>query len=106
MAETLSRAKNTSVDGLSQAGIVEARGGKVRLYRRDELNTDWNPATDKRLTAWEFAAHLIYALENGGEEFAAELLRNLAPPESLHGIWRIVSTPFVNAKAGHKNPRL
>ncbi len=32
VAETLSRAKNTSVDGLSEAGIVEARGGKVRLY--------------------------------------------------------------------------
>ncbi|MBV5349212.1 DUF1156 domain-containing protein, partial [bacterium] len=62
VAETLSRAKNTSVDGLSEAGIVEARGGKVRLYRRDELDTDWDPTQDKRLTAWESAAHLIYAL--------------------------------------------
>jgi putative DNA methylase len=77
VAETLSRAKNTSVDGLSEAGIVEARGGKVRLYKRDELDTDWDPATDKRLTAWESAAHLIYALENGGEESAAELLAKL-----------------------------
>ena len=77
VAETLSRAKNTSVEGLSEAGIVEARGGKVRLYRRDELDTDWNPATDKRLTAWESAAHLIYALENSGEESAAELLAKL-----------------------------
>jgi putative DNA methylase len=79
VAETLSRAKNTSVDGLSQAGIVEARGGKVRLYRRDELDTDWDPTQDKRLTAWESAAHLIYALENGGEESAAELLAKLGP---------------------------
>lgn len=77
MAETLSRAKNTSVDGLSEAGIVEARAGKVRLIRRDELNTDWDPTQDKRLTAWESAAHLIYALENGGEESAAELLAKL-----------------------------
>ena len=79
VAETLSRAKNTSVDGLSEAGIVEARGGKVRLYRRDELDTDWDPTQDKRLTAWESAAHLIYALENGGEESAAELLAKLGP---------------------------
>jgi len=79
VAETLSRAKNTSVEGLSEAGIVEARGGKVRLYRRDELDTDWDPTQDKRLTAWESAAHLIYALENGGEESAAELLAKLGP---------------------------
>ena len=79
VADTLSRAKNTSVEGLSEAGIVEARGGKVRLYRRDELDTDWDPTQDKRLTAWESAAHLIYALENGGEESAAELLAKLGP---------------------------
>jgi putative DNA methylase len=79
VAETLSRAKNTSVDGLSEAGIVEARGGKVRLYRREELDTDWDPIQDKRLTAWESTAHLIYALENSGEEAAAELLANLGP---------------------------
>ncbi|HMM97449.1 MAG TPA: DUF1156 domain-containing protein [Anaerolineales bacterium] len=79
VAETLSRAKNTSVDGLSEAGIVEARGGKVRLYRRDELDTDWDPTHDKRLTAWESAAHLIHALENGGEESAAGLLAKLGP---------------------------
>ncbi len=79
VAETLSRAKNTSVDGLSEAGIVEARGGKVRLYKREELDTDWDPTQDKRLTAWESAAHLIYALENGGEESAAELLAKLGP---------------------------
>jgi putative DNA methylase len=79
VAETLSRAKNTSVEGLSEAGIVEARAGKVRLYRRDELDTDWDPTKDKRLTAWESAAHLIYALENGGEESAAELLAKLGP---------------------------
>ncbi len=77
VAETLSRAKNTSVEGLSEAGIVEARGGKVRLYRRDELDTDWDPTQEKRLTAWESAAQLIYALENGGEESAAELLAKL-----------------------------
>ena len=77
VAETLSKAKNTSVSGLEDAGILEARAGKVRLYRRDELNTDWDPKKDKRLTAWESAAHLIYALENGGEKSAAELLANL-----------------------------
>jgi putative DNA methylase len=62
---------------LVEAGILEARGGKVRLLRRNELDTDWDPSKDKRLTAWESAAHLIYALENSGEESAAELLAKL-----------------------------
>lgn len=77
VAETLSKAKNTSVGGLEEAGILEARAGKVRLYRRDELDTEWDPSTDKRLTAWEACQHLIYALENGGEEASASLLAKL-----------------------------
>lgn len=52
-AETLSKAKNTSVSGLYQAGLLTAKGGKVRLPRRDELPEDWNPETDIRRTVWE-----------------------------------------------------
>ncbi len=37
VAETLSKAKNTSVEGMVEAGIVAAGGGKVRLRRRGEL---------------------------------------------------------------------
>jgi putative DNA methylase len=77
VAETLSTAKNTSVGGLEQAGILEARAGKVRLFRRDELDSDWDPAQDKRLTIWEAVQHLIYSLENGGEQVAADLLSKL-----------------------------
>ncbi len=36
-AETLSKAKNTSVAGMQEAGIVAAAGGKVRLRRREEM---------------------------------------------------------------------
>ena len=75
MAETLSKAKNTSVVGLSQAGILSAKGGKVRLLRRDELPEDWDPATDMRRTVWEVTQHLIRALETKGEGGAAALLR-------------------------------
>lgn len=49
-AETLSKAKNTSVQGLVDAGVLVAKAGKVRLLRREELLEDWNPQTDKRLT--------------------------------------------------------
>jgi putative DNA methylase len=77
MAETLSKAKNTSVFGMVEAGIVKSKGGKVRLLRPDELPANWNPETDPRLTAWESVHHLVRALESGGENAAAELVAKL-----------------------------
>ena len=77
VAETLSKAKNTSVSGMVEAGILASKGGKVRLLRPDELPADWDPATDPRLTAWEVVHHLIRALEVGGESAAAALVAQL-----------------------------
>jgi putative DNA methylase len=73
-AETLSRAMNTSVEGMMRAGVIRAVAGKVRLLRRDELPADWSPSTDSRLTVWETAQHLIHTLQNQGEFAAAALL--------------------------------
>ena len=72
-ADVLARAKNTSVEGLARAGVLDARAGKVRLLRRDEYPADWNPLEDSRLTVWECMQHLIRALESGGEEAAGQL---------------------------------
>ena len=77
VAETLSKAKNTAINGLVEAGVVKARAGKVRLLKRDELLTDWDPATDRRLTIWEATQYLIRALDRQGESGAAALLRRL-----------------------------
>lgn len=77
VAETLSKAKNTSVPGMVEAGILTAKAGKVRLLRRDELNPHWDPTSDGRLTAWETTQHLIRVLETEGEAGAAQLLANL-----------------------------
>ena len=77
VAETLSKAKNTSVGGMVEAGILESKRGKVRLLKPDELPADWDPATDPRLTAWEAVHHLIRALEAGGESAAAALVAKL-----------------------------
>jgi len=76
-AETLSKAKNVSVQGLVEAGILTARGGKARLIPREGLLEDWDPSRDTRLTVWEMTQYLIRALEKGGEEKASELLRKL-----------------------------
>jgi putative DNA methylase len=72
-AETLSKAKNTSVVGLANSGILDARRGKVRLFRPDELPANWDPATDPRLTSWEIVHHFIRVLGSGGESAAADL---------------------------------
>ena len=75
-AETLSTAKNTSVSGMVEAGILAAKAGKVRLLKKEELPADWNPATDERLTVWEATHHLIRSLDSG-EQVAAALLKKL-----------------------------
>ena len=77
IAETLSTAKNTSVSGMVEAGILHSRGGKVRLLRPQELPADWDPARDDRLTTWEIVHHLIRVLEQSGEGSAAQLVRKL-----------------------------
>jgi putative DNA methylase len=76
-AITLTQAKGTALNGLQEAGVVSATGGKVRLLKRDELLAEWDPVTDRRPTVWEATQHLTRRLEAGGEDAAAELLRRL-----------------------------
>lgn len=76
-AETLSKAKNTSLAGLEKDGILRMGRGKVQLLRPEELSADWDPATDQRFTYWEAVHHLIRLLGSGGEPAAAELVARL-----------------------------
>jgi putative DNA methylase len=71
-ADVLARAKGTTVDGVTQAGVLESGGGKVRLLRKDEYPADWDPATDTRVPVWEACHHLCRAL--GESETAAGTL--------------------------------
>ena len=75
----MSKAKVTTVRGLAEAGIVQSRGGKVRLLRPDGLPQDWDPDRDRRVSVWEAAHHLarIYYHEKRGDMATAELLRKL-----------------------------
>lgn len=77
VAETLSKAKNTSVQGMVAAGILLSKSGKVRLLKPEELPDGWTPENDARLTEWEIVHHLIRALNAGGETGAAELVAKL-----------------------------
>jgi putative DNA methylase len=73
-ADTLARAKGTTVDGVREAGVIESGGGKVRLLNPSEYPADWDPASDSRIPVWEACHHLIRALRTGGESGAGELL--------------------------------
>ena len=72
----MANAKNTSLTGIEESGIGEARAGKFRLYERSELAEGWLPTTDPRLTVWEALQYLIAALDRS-ESQAAELLHTL-----------------------------
>ena len=63
----LAKAKNTSVAGMVEAGILTSRAGKVRLLTPAELPEDWELDTDARLTMWELVHHLIRILTTQGE---------------------------------------
>lgn len=76
-AELLSKAKVTTIAGLVEARIVAASRGKVRLLRPDELDPNWDPMTDKRLTAWEMVHQLVRALDQSGEAGGAAIVATL-----------------------------
>ncbi len=76
VAETLSKAKNMTVQGLVDAGFLEAKGGKVRLLKREELSGEWKSKDNPRLTVWEVMQRMIHALLSGsGEIGAGDILR-------------------------------
>lgn len=77
VADVLARAKNTSVEGLAKAGVIESRAGRVRLHGWDELDPGWTPEDDTRVTVWEVVHHLIERLDTHGESGAALLLLRL-----------------------------
>ncbi len=72
-ADNMARAKNTSVAGLAEAGVLASGTGKVRLLKREEYPADWNPKADTRKPVWECTQYLVRALQEHGEAGAARL---------------------------------
>ena len=77
VAETLSKAKNTTVRSLESIGVLQSRGGKVRLSIPLYLRLDWDPRTAERVSAWLTLHHLIRVHDVGGKQAAATLVRKL-----------------------------
>ncbi len=107
-ADDLSRAKNVSVDGLVRAGLVESGGGKVRLLDRDELDPNWDPTKDSRLTVWEVTQHLVRRLMNENEASAGELLAKVgglgdAARDLAYRLFQIAESKKWSKEAGPYN---
>jgi len=79
-ADVLARAKGIGVDAMARDGILEARGGKMKLkplaYYEETVDA-YDPVADRRPTVWEACHYLIAALDKEGEQGAARLARRL-----------------------------
>ncbi|OOE41929.1 DUF1156 domain-containing protein [Salinivibrio kushneri] len=76
-ADTLARAKGTSVDGVKTAGVAESGNGQVRLLKWSEYESDWDPGKDDRTPVWEACHQMIRRLNNQSESGAGELLAKM-----------------------------
>ncbi len=73
-ADTLARAKGTSVEGVKQAGVLLADAGVVRLLKWVDYPACWDPTTDPRLPVWEILHHIIRVFKTEGESAAGVVL--------------------------------
>jgi putative DNA methylase len=72
-AETLSKAKVTSVSHLQERGVVEAGAGKVRLTRRERLFENAS-SRDGTPSVWTLTQGVVHAIEASGDAAAAGAL--------------------------------
>ncbi|MDN4474638.1 DUF1156 domain-containing protein [Demequina sp. SYSU T00192] len=74
-ANSLANARNTTVDSMDREGILVSRAGRVQLIRPADLNPDYNPVEDLRVSTWEALHHLIQVLESDGIAQAGHYLQ-------------------------------
>ena len=77
-ADVLAHARDTSVEGVAESGVLRARAGRVRLLSREEYPDEWDPTSDRRVNIWECTQYLIRALDQGGEVETARLANQLS----------------------------
>jgi putative DNA methylase len=73
-ADSLARARNTSVDAVVRQGVITSAAGKVKLIGPAELSPDYDVTTDHHVGIWEVLHHLIARTESGGPPAAGAFL--------------------------------
>lgn len=74
-ADSLARARNTSVASMDREEIVISRAGSVQLIRPSDLSWDYDVLKDAHTSNWEALHHLIKTLERDGITLAGAFLR-------------------------------
>jgi len=73
-ADSMARARNTSVETLGRGGILSSAAGKVALIAPGELPEGYDVLTDERISTWEVLHHLVAFLERDGLPAAGAFL--------------------------------
>lgn len=77
-ADSLARAKDTSVEKVVRSGIGVSHAAKFNLLAIEGTESNWDPRMDKTLTVWEATHNLIARL--GDSEMNAAALYSLLGP--------------------------
>ena len=80
-ADTLARAKNTSVAALAAKGVLYAQKGSVRLLTREELP---EKVDDRESTIWLLCQQLTRAMAAGGVLACAQIVVNMFGSNAEH----------------------
>ena len=75
-ADTMSRAKNVTVDSLAKKGVLFAKGGEVHLTDRENL-----PANVDLNITWALTQKLTHAILTGGNDECANIITGLTSAE-------------------------
>lgn len=73
-ADSLARARNTSVEIMDRSGVLASRAGRVTLVGSADLPSNYDVMANHALSAWEAMHHLVRSLESDGISRAGEFL--------------------------------
>jgi putative DNA methylase len=74
-ADSLARARNTSVDLMDRDGVLTSRAGTVQLIKPASLSWEYDVVADAHTSNWEALHHLIKVMERDGIHPAGDFLR-------------------------------
>ncbi|URN13444.1 DUF1156 domain-containing protein [Streptomyces radiopugnans] len=90
-AESLAVPLGLSVEGIARGGILTSGGGKVALIKPKDLDPEWDPARDDRLSLWEVTCHLARAYASEGREASAKLMAGVRGKVDLDEVNRLAT---------------
>jgi putative DNA methylase len=99
IADQLGRSMGTSPSTLERGGIFEARGGKSRLLRPSELDSEWLPARDASVSIWEATVRLAAILDTKGMADVVNLLPEVGTRVPLDSVKQLGFLLFRRAEA-------